>query len=84
MCHNMESMSYSAQLRKTFSERLFEARTKVDISQSELARRIKVHPSMVCRFESGRRLPSADYLVTLAEELSVTTDFLLGRSLTIR
>lgn len=46
-------------------------------SQAELARRIGVSTSAVGMYEQGRREPSLDLLVRLAQELGVTTDYLL-------
>ena len=54
-------------------------------SQAELARQLGVSPSAVGMYEQGRRQPSADLLVKLAELFQVSTDFLLtGRSETPR
>ena len=46
-------------------------------SQAELARRIGVSTSAVGMYEQGRREPSLGLLVRLAQELGVTTDYLL-------
>lgn len=46
-------------------------------SQAELARRIGVSTSAVGMYEQGRREPSLDLLVRLAQVLGVTTDYLL-------
>ena len=46
-------------------------------SQAELARRISVSASAVGMYEQGRREPSLGLLVRLAQELGVTTDYLL-------
>ena len=46
-------------------------------SQAELARRIGVSTSAIGMYEQGRREPSLDLLVRLAQELGVTTDYLL-------
>ena len=46
-------------------------------SQAELARRIRVSTSAVGMYEQGRREPSLGLLVRLAQELGVTTDYLL-------
>ena len=46
-------------------------------SQAELARRIGVSASAVGMYEQGRREPSLGLLVHLAQELGVTTDYLL-------
>ena len=46
-------------------------------SQAELARRIGVSASAVGMYEQGRREPSLNLLVRLAQEFGVTTDYLL-------
>ena len=46
-------------------------------SQAELAQRIGVSASAVGMYEQGRREPSLGLLVRLAQELGVTTDYLL-------
>lgn len=51
-------------------------------SQAELARRIGVSASAVGMYEQGRREPSLDLVVRLAQEFGVTTDYMLmGSSL---
>lgn len=50
-------------------------------SQAELARRIGVSASAVGMYEQGRREPSLNLVVRLAQELGSTTDYLLlGKS----
>lgn len=46
-------------------------------SQAELARRIGVSASAVGMYEQGRREPSLNLVVRLAQELGATTDYLL-------
>ena len=46
-------------------------------SQAELARRIGVSASAVGMYEQGRREPSLNLLVRLAQEFGVMTDYLL-------
>jgi transcriptional regulator with XRE-family HTH domain len=65
---------------KIFSERLRRAREAKDLSQTGLAERCGLQPSAISHFETGRRLPSFDNLKRLADALSVTMDYLLGRS----
>ena len=57
--------------------RIAALRRERGLSQSELARRIQVSPSALGMYEQGRREPSADTMVALADSLGVTTDFLL-------
>ena len=46
-------------------------------SQAELARRLGISTSAVGMYEQGRREPSAELLVILAEQFGVSTDYLL-------
>lgn len=46
-------------------------------TQAELAKKIGVSASAVGMYEHGRREPSLDLVIRLAQEFSVTTDFLL-------
>ena len=52
-------------------------RVEKGLSQAELAKRIGVSTSAVGMYEQGRREPSLVLLVCLAQELGVTTDYLL-------
>lgn len=63
-----------------FRERLKKTREKRELSQAQLAEKVKLPPSSISHFENGPRKPSFDNLKKLAEALNVTTDFLLGRS----
>ena len=57
--------------------RIAALRRERGLSQAELAAAIRVSPSALGMYEQGRREPSADTLVALADALAVTTDFLL-------
>jgi transcriptional regulator with XRE-family HTH domain len=65
---------------KVFPARLRQAREMRQLSQAELAERAKLQPSAVSHFETGTRRPSFDNLRRLADALTVSTDYLLGRS----
>jgi transcriptional regulator with XRE-family HTH domain len=62
-----------------FPGNLRKAREAKGLSQSELAEKSKFQPSAISHFEAGRRSPSFDNLRRLADALSVTIDYLLGR-----
>lgn len=57
--------------------RIAALRRSAGMSQSELARQLKISPSAVGMYEQGRREPSADMLVAMARIFGVTTDYLL-------
>ncbi|USS85049.1 helix-turn-helix domain-containing protein [Fructilactobacillus myrtifloralis] len=50
-----------------------------NMSQAELARRLKMDPSVLNRVMKGKRKLTADELEKLADIFDVTTDYLLGR-----
>ena len=58
-------------------ERIAALRRNAGMSQSALALRLQVSPSAVGMYEQGRREPSVDTLVALAEIFGITTDYLL-------
>ena len=62
-----------------FPERLRIARTTRGLSQEALADRASLQPSAISHFETSNRKPSFDNLRRLADALSVTTDYLIGR-----
>ena len=64
----------------SFPERLRAARESKGLSQTDLAKRAGFQPSAICHFENGRRTPSLDSLRKLADALSVSLDYLAGRS----
>ena len=47
------------------------------LSQAQLANRLRISPSAVGMYEQGRREPSVELLVAMANEFQVSTDFLL-------
>lgn len=52
-------------------------RRSAGMSQAELAQQLRISPSAVGMYEQGRREPSADMLVSMAQLFGVTTDYLL-------
>jgi transcriptional regulator with XRE-family HTH domain len=68
-------------MAESFGERLRKVREEKGLSQVELAEKAGLgsQPSAVSHFELGRRSPSFDNLKRLADALSVTIDYLLGR-----
>jgi transcriptional regulator with XRE-family HTH domain len=67
-------------MSKEFSERLRTERERKGLSQADLAGRSGLQPSAISHFETGNRDPSFDNLRKLADALSVTVDYLLGRT----
>lgn len=57
--------------------RIAALRKQAGLSQAELARRLQVSPSAIGMYEQGRREPSGQTLVAMAELFGVSTDYLL-------
>jgi transcriptional regulator with XRE-family HTH domain len=66
-------------MSESFGDRLRRTREEKRLSQAELAQKTGFQPSAISHFESGRRAPSFDNLKKLADALSVSIDYLLGR-----
>jgi len=67
-------------METVFTQRLKAARELRKLSQGDLAAKSGLQPSAISHFETGNRSPSFDNLKRLADALTVTTDYLLGRS----
>lgn len=65
----------------TMAERLTNLREHNHLSQSDVARRLKVSPALISAYESSERKPSLERLVALADIYHVSTDYILGRTL---
>lgn len=65
-------------MKDTFSQILKQKRTKMNISQEMLAKRLFVSKSTVARWENGSRLPNAVMISRIAEVLGVDVNFLLS------
>lgn len=61
-----------------YAERLKSLRLESELTQSELAKKANLATSCIAMIESGKREPSAHTVVSLANALNVTTDYLLG------
>lgn len=57
--------------------RIAALRRQAGLSQAQLAAILKISPSAMGMYEQGRREPSVQILVALAEALGVSTDYLL-------
>ncbi|MDO6346585.1 helix-turn-helix transcriptional regulator [Streptococcus sp. GP0011] len=62
-----------------FSERLKELRLEKDLSQKEVADLVHVNRVTYTNWERGKREPSFENLVNLADLLEVSLDSLFGR-----
>ena len=59
-------------------ERIRKRRQALKITQQELAKALGVTPQHISGIEQEKRSPSLSFLSKLAEELGVTTDYLLS------
>ena len=62
-----------------FSERLKELRLEKDLSQKEVADLVHVNRVTYTNWERGKREPSFENLIKLADLLEVSLDWLFGR-----
>ena len=65
-------------LRQILGERIHLARRRLGLSQVELAARADISPTTLNRVELGRQKLYAETLVTLAQILGVSVDYLVG------
>lgn len=59
------------------SEKIRFLRKQYNLSQEELGKKIGADGKQICRYENDVIKPSIETIVKLADELGVTTDFLL-------
>ena len=64
---------------KNIGDRIREARTKLGLTQAQLARQVGVSAQTVWVWEAGRAKPTHDHLEELAFHCQVSTAWLLGR-----
>lgn len=63
-----------------FIERLKELRLEKELSQVQLAKETGISHGAIGFWESGKRVPNALAIITLAKYFGVTSDYLLGLS----
>ncbi len=62
-----------------FPQRLKELRLKKGLTQTELGEKVGVKQNTLTNWENGKREPSFENLVKLADLLDVSLDWLFGR-----
>ena len=62
-----------------FAERLQTARQQRKLTQKEVAAHLNMTERSYQHYEGGTRRPNFEVLVSLADFLNVSTDYLLGR-----
>ena len=63
---------------RIFGARIEAARKKKGLTQEELAERVGVSQSMINHIEKGKKKPSLDTAVALADEFNTTVDSFFG------
>lgn len=61
-----------------FKKRLKEKRNELGLTQEELGKNIYLSKGEVCAYEKGKRIPSLDVLIKIAEFLEVDFLWLIG------
>ena len=61
-------------------EKLVNFRSKYGYSQTQLAKKLNLSPSVISAYEKGERTPSVEVLLSLSYLYHCSVDFLLGRS----
>lgn len=59
------------------AEQIASLRKQAGMSQQQLANKLMVVPSTIGMYEQGRRIPSIDILIQMAEVFQVSLDFLI-------
>lgn len=77
--HPLTSTARSSadQLASRFGSKLRELRTRQDMTQVELSAQLHVTAQYISFLESGRKIPSIDFVLLCADLFGVTTDELL-------
>lgn len=67
-------------MQKQLAARIVDLREKVNMSQSELAKRLGIDKSSMNKIEKGTRKVSSEELDKIASIFDISADYLLGRS----
>lgn len=60
--------------------RIRDLREKNDISQIELSKKLNISNTTLSQYESGKRIPSDEIKLKIADHFNVSIDYLLGRT----
>ncbi len=61
-------------------DRIISLRLEKNMTQSQLAKALKISPSSIGMYEQGRRKPSYELLEEISDYFNVDMDYLMGRS----
>ena len=59
------------------SKQIVQLRKKKGMSQSQLAKALGISPSAIGMYEQGRRVPTLDIIIAMAQLFEVSLDYLL-------
>lgn len=76
----MEKKSHTKYKHETFGNRLNTIMVHRNISNQRLASMLTLSATTISGYRTGRRAPSAEELIRLADALHVSVDYLIGRS----
>ena len=65
---------------KKFGENLRKLRDRHDMTQEALGKLLNVTQSTIAYYESGKKQPTLETLIIIADYFEVSTDFLLNRT----
>ena len=75
-----KSEKYFLRFKMEFSERLKELRKQAHLTQVELASKLGIVQSSYADWERGKKKPTQENLVKIAQILNVSVDYLVGNS----
>lgn len=73
-------MVYNYFMINKFGERLKDLLTTRGITQHELSQKTKISESVISYWINGKKQPTADNIILVADFFNVTADYLLGRT----
>ena len=65
-------------MKYELAERIKKLRQEKHLTQTQLAKRLRVGTSIISAYENQDRLPSIEMLIKLSYEFNVTIEYLLG------
>ncbi len=63
--------------KKEIGKRIKEIRVEAGLSQGEFGGKLSVSQDTVSLWENGRSVPTAEFLISIAEQFEVSVDYLL-------
>lgn len=71
---------YMTKERRSYGERIREARRAARLSQSELARALGISDRTISSYEKGRNMPPVEKLQKIADETNYSLQFFVGEN----